>query len=200
MPPITTTRPLSTSPTQEKTKSTITAPPIIARARPRLIKRDIPGLNGTSPHHGNIADSIAILDGHTFTSPSVYVAFTDLKASDLCGYRGIGTIHSTLLAFTPGELSTVQGAIFAPVYNPPKPVTKVFDFADLPCPPRSVMEADWYKPAPGEPYRPFIALPDKVRSLDPWCVTARPSIVMVHVFNQQCIGGSTVQMPSTLQV
>ena len=29
------------------------------------------------------------------------------------------------------------------------------------------MEADWYKPAPGEPYRPLIALPDKVRSLDP---------------------------------
>ena len=29
------------------------------------------------------------------------------------------------------------------------------------------MEADWYKPAPGEPYRLLIALPDRVRSLDP---------------------------------
>ncbi|KAK4697812.1 hypothetical protein P7C71_g334, partial [Lecanoromycetidae sp. Uapishka_2] len=29
------------------------------------------------------------------------------------------------------------------------------------------MYDDWYKPAPGEPYRPLIALPDKVRDLDP---------------------------------
>ena len=28
-------------------------------------------------------------------------------------------------------------------------------------------EAQWYKPAPGEPYRPLLAVPDKVRSLKP---------------------------------
>ena len=199
MPSITTTRPLSTTPTKEKDTSTITAPPITARARPRLIKREIPGLNGTSPKHEKL-DSIAVVDGHTFTSPSIYVAFTDLKASDLCGYRGIGTIHSTLLAFTPGELSTVQGAIFTPVYNPPKPVTKVFNFADLPCPPRSVMEADWYKPAPGEPYRPLIALPDKVRSLDPWWAAPHSPIVMIHASADSATGGTIVRMLSTLQV
>ncbi len=31
----------------------------------------------------------------------------------------------------------------------------------------SVMMEDWYKPAPGEPYRPLLALPAKVRGLDP---------------------------------
>lgn len=65
---------------------------------------------------------------------------------------------------------------------------KPFNFGDLPCPPQSVMvdtrlaigtyfadvdiqEANWYKPAPGEPYRPLIAMPDqlseKLREIDP---------------------------------
>ena len=51
-----------------------------------------------------------------------------------------------------------------------KQKTKVYDFADLPCPPFDVMYDDWYKPAPGEPYRPLIALPEKVRDLDPWWI------------------------------
>ena len=29
-------------------------------------------------------------------------------------------------------------------------------------------EANWYKPAPGEPYRPLIAMPSKLRQADPW--------------------------------
>lgn len=109
--------------------------------------------------------SIAVSDGFTFTSPSVYVAFYSLSATDVCGIRG-KTISSTMLAFAPGELSTVQGHLWGGG-NQVKS-TKVFNFADLPCPPQSVMYDDWYKPAPGEPYRPLIALPDKVRNLDLW--------------------------------
>ena len=29
-------------------------------------------------------------------------------------------------------------------------------------------EANWYKPAPGEPYRPLIAMPSKIRQAHPW--------------------------------
>ena len=109
--------------------------------------------------------SIAVSDGFTFTSPSVYVAFYSLSATDDCGIRG-NNIKSTMLAFAPGELSTVQGHLWGGGVQEQK--TKVFNFADLPCPPYDVMYDDWYKPAPGEPYRPLIALPEKVRDLDPW--------------------------------
>ena len=112
-----------------------------------------------------VTGSIAVSDGFTFTSPSVYVAFYSLSATDDCGLRG-NNIKSTMLAFAPGELSTVQGHLWGGGVQEQK--TKVFNFADLPCPPYDVMYDDWYKPAPGEPYRPLIALPEKVRDLDPW--------------------------------
>ena len=31
-----------------------------------------------------------------------------------------------------------------------------------------IQEENWYKPEPGEPYRPLIALPRKIKDLDPW--------------------------------
>lgn len=37
-----------------------------------------------------------------------------------------------------------------------------------PCPPYSVASKNFYKPAPGEPYRPLIAIPSQVRSMIPW--------------------------------
>ena len=113
----------------------------------------------------DLTESIAVSDGFTFTSPSVYVAFYSLSATDMCGLRG-NKVNSTMLAFAPGELSTVQGHLWSGGVQKQK--TKVYDFADLPCPPFDAMYDDWYKPAPGEPYRPLIALPEKVRDLDPW--------------------------------
>ena len=118
-----------------------------------------------SARASEVTGSIAVSDGFTFTSPSVYVAFYSLSATDDCGLRG-NNIKSTMLAFAPGELSTVQGHLWGGGVREQK--TKVFNFADLPCPPYDVMYDDWYKPAPGEPYRPLIALPEKVRDLDPW--------------------------------
>lgn len=95
-----------------------------------------------------------------------------------------------MLAFSPGELSTIAG----PLYDRLHPATSQFNFADLPCPPQSVMvifthstrqiwwlanmrviqEANWYKPEPGEPYRPLIAVPSKVLEIDPWFGNCTP--------------------------
>ena len=74
------------------------------------------------------------------------------------------------MSFAPGELSTIEGNNGA---------TKVFNFADIPCPPASVASADsyFYNPAvnPGQAYQPRLAPPSAIYNLDPaWrdCVTA----------------------------
>ena len=54
--------------------------------------------------------SIVTYGSHIFTSPSIYVNFYSLSATDSCGYRG-AIIDSTLIAFAPGELSTVATAM-----------------------------------------------------------------------------------------
>ena len=75
------------------------------------------------------------------TSPSIYANFHALTAADECGNVGSrGIIAQTLLAFAPGELSTIAGPLYDPVgtlYT--KYSTRAFDFADFPCPPQSVM-------------------------------------------------------------
>lgn len=100
-------------------------------------------------------------DGFTYTYPSIYVAFHDVSATDKCGQ--FGQVHTSVtLAFDPGELSTVEGP-----FNFVAQTTKSFNLADLPCPPRSVLSADWYTLGPGQPYRPRLALPKKLQGLDP---------------------------------
>ena len=165
-PSITTTRPVSNM----KKRNPLSVHP---RAFNPLYGRELGADKNSSLDTGvtasarasEVTGSIAVSDGFTFTSPSVYVAFYSLSATDDCGLRG-NNIKSTMLAFAPGELSTVQGHLWGGGVQEQK--TKVFNFADLPCPPYDVMYDDWYKPAPGEPYRPLIALPEKVRDLDPW--------------------------------
>ena len=165
-PSITTTRPVS----NVKKRNPLSVHP---RAFNPLYGRELSADRNSSLDSGvtasarasEVTGSIAVSDGFTFTSPSVYVAFYSLSATDDCGLRG-NNIKSTMLAFAPGELSTVQGHLWGGGVQEQK--TKVFNFADLPCPPYDVMYDDWYKPAPGEPYRPLIALPEKVRDLDPW--------------------------------
>ena len=71
------------------------------------------------------------------TSPSVYVGFSSLAVRDRCGTVGTD-ISYTILAFAPGELSTIE----IPLWdrdNIPSSATKSFNFADLPCPPLSLM-------------------------------------------------------------
>ncbi len=92
-----------------------------------------------------------------------------------------------MLTFSPGELSTVEGVHQDPsLLSLGAGLTKVFNFTDLPCPPRSVMvgltispqnryntrltylqEANWYTPEPGQPYRPLLALPSQLHAWNP---------------------------------
>jgi len=91
------------------------------------------------------------------------VVFHGVSATDGCGRRG--SSHGPItLAFAPGELSTVEGEFGA---DDRFLQTKPFDFADLPCPPQSVMEADWYTYGPGKPYRPVLSLPQKLLNFNP---------------------------------
>ena len=79
------------------------------------------------------------------TSPSIYVDFYSLTASDLCGTLGggpNGVITSTLIAFAPGELSTFAGPLNEWLYGmQPGLRDKIvpYNFADLPCPPYETM-------------------------------------------------------------
>ena len=93
-----------------------------------------------------------------------------------------------MLTFSLGELSTIEGLHQDPSFLSLgyAGLTKVFNFTDLPCPPRSVMvgltiplqhwyhtrltylqEANWYTPEPGQPYRPLLALPSQLQAWNP---------------------------------
>ena len=66
-------------------------------------------------------------EGFTFTSPSVYVVFPTISATDSCGK--VGSVHtSTTLAFAPGKLSTAALGKSGLVYSS-------FDFKYVSCPP-----------------------------------------------------------------
>ncbi|KAL8794952.1 MAG: hypothetical protein Q9195_002534 [Heterodermia aff. obscurata] len=106
---------------------------------------------------GNV--STAVLGTFTFTSPSIYVGFKGLRGGDNCGSTSIPT---TTVAFDPGELSTIVGPVEVAFSS-----SKVFNPADLPCPPQSVMSENWYTPLPGVPYRPYFAFPEKIRRVIP---------------------------------
>ena len=125
-------------------------------------------INASITKNDGLPVSTVVSDGFTFTSPSIYAQFHGIGAGDWCGAT---TIQQTMLSFTPGELSTIAGPLYSGIsagHGRPDLQTKAFNVADLPCPPQSVMEQNWYKPEPGEPYRPLIAIPGKVRAIDPW--------------------------------
>ena len=79
------------------------------------------------------------------TSPSIYVDFYSLTATDLCGTLGggrNGVITSTLIAFAPGELSTFAAPLNEWLFGMQPGLTSdivPYNFADLPCPPYETM-------------------------------------------------------------
>lgn len=75
------------------------------------------------------------------TSPSVCVGFSNIYAADVCGALSTDgeMIPYTIIAFAPEELSTIETPAWVRASDPPKAVIKPFNFADLPCPPQSVM-------------------------------------------------------------
>ena len=79
------------------------------------------------------------------TSPSIYVNFYSLTASDLCGPVGggpSGVIISTLIPFAPGELSTFAAPLNEWLHGMQPGLRSLivpYNFADLPCPPYETM-------------------------------------------------------------
>ena len=101
----------------------------------------------------------ALLTNHS-TSPWVYARFHHLSLYDKCGTR---SLMSHMFSFLPTDLSTLA-IPYASVGWIGDGATEAFNFADLPCPPQSVMEQNWYMPRPGEPYRLLVLLPEQIKS------------------------------------
>ena len=93
------------------------------------------------------------------TSPSIYVKFPTVSASDRCGL--IGSVATSItLAFSPGELSTFVWAN--------GPFTSVLDTADLPCGPWN--GTNYFLPdywSNSSYYQPLIVLPSKLLNVEP---------------------------------
>lgn len=112
------------------------------------------------PTNGSLSPSYAVgSDDFTYISPSVYVAFGDVTAGNLCGT--VGAVHSSVtLVFAPGELSTYDWRGGA----------RAFDPIDLPCGPGQPF---YFGPmgiqgvTKGAIYKPTIDMPEKLKSLDP---------------------------------
>ncbi|MCJ1380810.1 hypothetical protein MMC17_003919 [Xylographa soralifera] len=102
--------------------------------------------------------STLVSNGFTFTSPSAYVVFPTISAADECGL--VGSIHTDVtFPVADGQLSTVIAS--QNFYS-----TFPFDFADALCPPASVAE-DFHISFVGQGYRPIIAPPPGLTSIDP---------------------------------
>ena len=73
------------------------------------------------------------------TSPSIYVDFHEVSIVEEFGAAVCASFPVPMLSFSPGELSTIEGLQLSGPLPGISGVTKVFNFTDLPCPPRSVM-------------------------------------------------------------
>lgn len=122
------------------------------------------------PSNNSISTTVGP-DGFTYASPSIYVAYHDISASDLCGQ--VGPKHTSItLSFEPGQLSTLDYSPglfgFGGNGGTPKP----FDLKNLPCPPQSLIDAQESANQPGlslpkrGTYAPIIAPPPAIQSLN----------------------------------
>jgi hypothetical protein len=83
-------------------------------------------------------------NGYTFTSPSIYVGFTEAMGRDQCGI--VGKVHKDFtLAFAPGELLTGVGEFGYWAYS-----SRPFDPSSVTC----------YS-------KPYILMPSKILEVDP---------------------------------
>ncbi|MCJ1462904.1 hypothetical protein MMC07_001508 [Pseudocyphellaria aurata] len=107
----------------------------------------------------------AIVNGTTFTSPTVYLSYAGVSAIDGCG-RAVGRSHlGAVLSLDPNSVSSMD--------LPHGPTSK-FNFADLKKPyPSGVLQQMCF-PAPLEScsvdttsiYQPRLVVPDEIRDLD----------------------------------
>ena len=68
-----------------------------------------------------------------------------------------------ILSFEPNDLSSLAGQIGLPDALWVTPQS--FNLNDLPCPPKSVASRNWWKAAPGEPYRPLVQVPQTLAQI-----------------------------------
>ena len=102
------------------------------------------------------------------TSPSVYIGFPLVSASDSCGSVG-PTLTSLILAFAPGELSTMlyYGAPPDDPYGMYAVSSRVLDTNDLPCGPLD-KDGNWNVQGGFDTdYQPLVELPTKLQQLVP---------------------------------
>ncbi|MDI1488659.1 MAG: hypothetical protein OHK93_007934 [Ramalina farinacea] len=83
-------------------------------------------------------------------SPSIYVVYPPVTVYDLCGNTADpGLRPPTTESYPPDALQTLQA-------NPPgAPLTQVFNYADLPCPPPGIAD----QLDPGAAYNPVLVPP-----------------------------------------
>ncbi|KAJ4290317.1 hypothetical protein N0V90_010533 [Kalmusia sp. IMI 367209] len=137
-------------------------------------------------------------NGFTFTSPSLYLGFTSLGATDYCGPVGI-EIYNTTIAFDPTEISTMltqetRGTctVTGTSRNGESYTTTAID-ATIPAPlPITIEDVAqdcstiegyaWFANNPsnavgdaaGDPCHPVIALPTKIQQLQPEWLDCMP--------------------------
>lgn len=103
------------------------------------------GLLGATATSGNFTLLVSshVLDARTeadsvSTSPSIYVNFHEVSMQEILGAAVCASFPVSMLTFSPGELSTIEGAHWNSYMETPG-TTKAFNFNDLPCPPQSLM-------------------------------------------------------------
>ena len=99
------------------------------------------------------------------TSPSIYVRFPTVIASDACGFIGSPSTSITL-AFSPGELSTFVWEPYQSTSS--QTYTSALDTSDLPCGPWNGTQK--FLPEPWSnysSYQPLIVLPSKLVNMVP---------------------------------
>lgn len=108
----------------------------------------------------------AVMNGTTFTSPTVYLSYDGVVAIDDC-LRTIGKSHSgAVLNMNPTAVSSIEL---------PHGPTRQFNFADLntPYPPGVLLQMCFPEPPElctigiNDTYHPLLVVPDEIRSLDP---------------------------------
>lgn len=114
----------------------------------------------------NTGPVVAIVDGTTFTSPSVYLSFDSVYAKNHC--RPVGSTHpGAVISLNPDAVHSLNG------YHDYRP--RSFNYADLEgplpfsvfserCEPRPLQNC---LPIPDGDYFPILAVPDQIRDLDP---------------------------------
>ena len=111
---------------------------------------------------------LRIINAVSSTSPSVYIGFPLVSASDDCGPVG-PTFTSLTLAFAPGELSTMlyYGAPPDDPYGMSAVSSRVLDTNDLPCGPLDKAGNWWVQDGVSTGYQPLVELPTKLQQLVP---------------------------------